>query len=262
MAEAKKDSEILMEKAAHQKSIILLRGLGRDARHWGEFPKKLAAMLPSYKICTIDLPGTGEYYDIKSPLSVNKMTEFLHKESVKKGYILKDTYIIGLSLGGMVATQWALNYPNSIKKIILVNSSFSNFSRFYNRLSASVYWDFIKMFFMSPEQREVCVLKIVSSNKDQYKEVSQNWKHLWKEKPFKVSTIIRQLVAASLFSLKKLPKQKVLFLASKKDNLVSPVCYKDVESKTPWTVIYNENTGHEMPMDDPDWVINKISEFV
>ena len=245
-----------------ENSIILLRGLGRDARHWGLFPEDLEKALPGFKVHAIDLPGTGEYYDINSPLSVNKIAQFLHKESLKKNYIAENTFILGLSLGGMVASQWALNEPESIKKVVLVNSSFSNFSMFYHRLNPAVYWDFVKMSWMSPEEREVCVLKIVSANEEQYKNVAERWKHLWKEKPFKVSTVVRQLIAASLFSLRKLPKQEVLFLASRNDRLVSSRCYDDIANKTHWSVEFNNHAGHEMPMDTPEWVVQKAASFL
>ncbi len=244
------------------KSIILLRGLGRDARHWGEFPKLIATAMPEFKIHTIDLPGTGEFYDIKSQLSIKAIAEFMDTEASKKNMISDETYIVGLSLGGMVTAEWSHIRPGKIKKIIMVNSSFSNWSRFYHRLSHKVYYDFIAMFFMSTKRREETILKIVSSNTEQYEKVSKAWQNLWKTKPFKVSTVIRQLVAASIYKLKNLPQQPVLFLASEQDKLVSPQCYRDIQRHTDWPVISHPTAGHEMPMDEPEWVIEQIKAFL
>ena len=245
-----------------EKSIILLRGLGRDARHWGSFPEELKNIMPNYKVYTIDLPGTGEFYDAKSPLSIKAIAEFMSARALERDKDLGEAYIVGLSLGGMVACEWASLENTNIKKVVLINSSFSNWSRFYHRLNYKIYYDFIAMFFMSTKKREETVLKIVSSNKAQYENVSKAWQNLWKTKPFKVSTVIRQLFAASTYKLKSMPKQPVLLLASVQDRLVNSQCYKDIEKNTDWPVIFHETAGHEMPMDEPEWVISKIRAFI
>lgn len=245
-----------------EKSIILLRGLGRDARHWGSFPDLMAKAMPGFNIHTIDLPGTGEFYDKKSPLTIKAIAEFMNAQSQNKNLIADETYIVGLSLGGMVATEWSHINPSKIKKLVLINSSFSNWSRFYHRLSYKVYYDFVAMFFMSTQKREETVLKIVSSNKEQYENVSKAWQNLWKTKPFKVSTVIRQLFSASTYRLKVMPAQPVLFLASEKDKLVNSQCYRDVEKNTEWPVVFHKAAGHEMPMDEPEWVIQQIKDYI
>lgn len=38
---------------------LLLRGLTREAGHWGDFPRQLQAALPEARILAIDLPGNG-----------------------------------------------------------------------------------------------------------------------------------------------------------------------------------------------------------
>src|SRR6185436_3354424 len=38
---------------------VLLRGLGREAAHWGDFPERLKAALPGATVLTPDLPGCG-----------------------------------------------------------------------------------------------------------------------------------------------------------------------------------------------------------
>ena len=45
--------------ASRPDTWFLLRGLSREAGHWGEFVPALRAALPDAAIHTIDLPGAG-----------------------------------------------------------------------------------------------------------------------------------------------------------------------------------------------------------
>ena len=54
---------------------ILLRGLTREARHWGDFPARLRAAFTDATIHTPDLPGNGRLHAQASPASVGAMTE-------------------------------------------------------------------------------------------------------------------------------------------------------------------------------------------
>lgn len=56
-------------------TLILLRGLTREARHWGQFADVLAARLAAAGLCrqaivAIDLPGSGTFAHLKSPSDV------------------------------------------------------------------------------------------------------------------------------------------------------------------------------------------------
>jgi len=55
-----------------QKHFYLIKGLIREAEHWGEFPKILKEQFPEAKISFIDIPGAGEFVSHKTPLSVPK----------------------------------------------------------------------------------------------------------------------------------------------------------------------------------------------
>ena len=52
---------------------VLLRGLTREQRHWGGFPKLLAEQLPGAHIVALDLPGNGRLCAQTSPATVPEM---------------------------------------------------------------------------------------------------------------------------------------------------------------------------------------------
>ncbi len=48
---------------------LLLRGLVREARHWGSFPETMAGAL-GHRIHTLDLQGVGTEHRRRAPLSI------------------------------------------------------------------------------------------------------------------------------------------------------------------------------------------------
>jgi len=50
---------------------ILLRGLTRETRHWGEFPARLQH--EGARVLALDLPGNGRLYRERSPASVEAL---------------------------------------------------------------------------------------------------------------------------------------------------------------------------------------------
>ena len=87
-------------------SWILLRGLLRETRHWGDFPARLQAALPGDRVVAIDLPGNGEHYRLRSPLRVAEMVQFCRAQLALHGEPGPFS-LLALSLGGMVACDWA-----------------------------------------------------------------------------------------------------------------------------------------------------------
>ena len=92
-------------------SWILLRGLLRETRHWGDFPARLQAALPGDRVVAIDLPGNGEALPAAQPAagwrkwcSSAAAQLALHGEPGPFN-------LLALSLGGMVACDWARSHP-------------------------------------------------------------------------------------------------------------------------------------------------------
>src|SRR5262245_59550277 len=101
---------------------LLLRGWARETRHWGAFPGELAAALGA-RVIAADLPGNGRLHGRRSPLSVARIADEV-REAVPRSESL---CLLGLSLGGMVAIEWALRHPAEIARCVLVNTSLRPF---------------------------------------------------------------------------------------------------------------------------------------
>ncbi len=99
--------------------IVLLHSGGTDRRDWTFLAPRIAQY---YKVVTFDVRGIG-----KSPSpngSVNYVEDLLllmdHLE-------LESATLVGHSIGGQIATEFALHYPEKVKNLILIAPSLSGF---------------------------------------------------------------------------------------------------------------------------------------
>lgn len=238
--------------------IILLRGLGRDQLHWQPLLEVLKENLPNVTIETPDLPGAGVLYKEKSPLKISDYIPYLEKQTSSEN---QPTLLVGLSLGGMIALEWASQYPDKFAKVVLINSS-SRMSYFFQRLNLlKVIQHPLAILGATITKTESAIYQLTcNSNIDD--STIERWVNVQLMHPVSLRNQLRQVLAASRFNVPlvtKLPPVHVIY--SKKDGLVSPSCsvklaqYFDAEMDShPWA-------GHDLPQDDPVWLSEKLNKI-
>ena len=142
---------------------ILLRGLTRDARHWGDFPARLGAALAPAEVHTPDLPGNGRLHLSASPLDVNAMAEDCRAQLRAAG-VVPPYRLFALSLGAMAAVAWATRHPEEIEACVLVNTSLRPFARLHERLRPACYPRLLRLAVLgaTPARWEEAVFNITS----------------------------------------------------------------------------------------------------
>ncbi len=95
--------------------VIILHGLLGSSDNWRAISKRLS---PSYKIYTVDLRNHGQspHSEIMTyPAMADDVRELLEHER------LSDCHVVGHSLGGKVAMQFATSHPNLVSKLVIVD---------------------------------------------------------------------------------------------------------------------------------------------
>lgn len=263
--------------------FVLLRGLGRESAHWLDFPQKLKKHLDKQfdkqfdkqnfeiSVLCVDLPGTGEYLAMQSPASVSEIADFVRSEVeyalVHKLNSFKDANIIALapSFGAMVAMDWIKRYPKDVSAAIFVNTSFRAWSSIFERLKpqALVRFGHILSKQSDPFLRELEVLKMVSNREDLYVEHARSWGEVYRKRPMTTENTLRQLLAAMQYSpdLQK-PSIPICILNSEKDHMVHPNCSLVIAEKWKCDLKRHPTAGHDLVLDDPEWVIGQVKEFL
>lgn len=244
------------------KNIVLIRGLTREACHWHDFPSLLEKSSPDVRVHFIDLPGSGVYFKEKFPLTTSSLIDFLHQKlnSIKKEFD-GDYHVMTISLGGMVVMKWVEKYSHDFESAIIINSSAKDLSPIKDRLQLQIWKDIIRTPFISDlVKRERNILSFTSNLRSDWEldEIASFYAQESKKRPMSLENSLRQLLwAAGAKSPKTLPI-KAIFIASKGDKLAHFSCSERLADKLNKEVILHENAGHDLPLDAPEWLIEKV----
>jgi pimeloyl-ACP methyl ester carboxylesterase len=244
---------------------ILLRGLMRESRHWGDFPAMLSKVARVENIVAPDLPGNGKLNHLQSSASIEEMVESVRAQL--KGMQLQPPYsVLALSMGGMVAVAWAEMYPQELQRMVLINTSLAGYSPFYQRLRPENYPSMLlSPLFRSVRQREKRVFRLTSNMarfSGQHESILNQWIRYATENPVSISNALRQLQSAMRYRAKHAPSVPVLLLCSEHDRLVNAKCSIALAEKWHAEIRVHHAAGHDLPLDDGEWVTEQVKGWL
>ncbi|WP_034693852.1 alpha/beta fold hydrolase [Acidovorax sp. NO-1] len=248
---------------------ILLRGLTREAAHWGDFVSAFENALLGARVVAPDLPGNGLLHRAVSPATVRGMVEACRAQLAAHG--LRPPFrVLAMSLGAMVATEWARVAPGELAGCVLINTSLRPFSPFYQRLRPASYLPVLRCVLpgASPEAIEQTVLRMTSNCAAAQASVVQDWVAVRGQRPVSAPNALRQLLAAARYRAPvaaPLPAvsgvSRILLLASQNDRLVSSQCSQAIAQAWGVPLRLHPFAGHDLPLDDAPWVIRQVRSW-
>jgi pimeloyl-ACP methyl ester carboxylesterase len=238
--------------------FVLLRGLWREARHWGGFPGHLQQRFPGALISTPDLPGNGLRNHETSPATIAGMTDALRQQVD----LSQPIRLIALSMGGMIAIDWMTRYPAEIEAAVLINTSARPLSPFYHRLRWTAYPYILRIMFHSCVQREADILHLTSNSHQYDKKLLESWQQWQQQNPVSPISARNQLLAAMRFSVVDKPQQPLLVVTSRADRLVDYRCSQKFAQSWNADYVEHESAGHDLPLDEPEWLVEVIRKWI
>ena len=266
---------------------ILLRGLTRETRHWGRLPAVLretlgqtsgdslgeatamaraasAASPSGVRLLPLDLPGNGEFAERRAPASVAGMVAFVRQTALETG-VPGPYNVLAMSLGGMVATDWAQRHRGEIDRLVLINTSMRPFSRTHERLRPSAWPGLLGVaaHWSDAADAESGIHRLTCHNVDTLGADLEAWTAIRHSAPVSRANALRQLWAAARFrAAAAAPRCAVLILSSRADELVNPVCSAKLAAA--WGAPHREHpwAGHDLPHDDPAWAAAQIRAWL
>ena len=245
---------------------VLLRGLARETRHWGEFPARLSARLAGARLVAVDLPGNGALHRQKSPLRVAQMAASARAQLAARG-VGGPYHLLAMSLGAMVAIDWASRYPDEIAGAVLINTSLRGVSPPHHRLRPAAGARLLRLAFAAGDaDRERTILALTSRqarNAPAAAALVERWTALRRQAPVSPRNALRQLLAAACYRPPATgPSVPLLLLSSLGDALVDPRCSQRLAER--WGVAHavHPYAGHDLPLDDGAWVAQRIARWL
>ncbi|MEK8051307.1 alpha/beta fold hydrolase [Ideonella sp. DXS22W] len=260
---------------------VLLRGLTREAGHWGGFPAQLAQALaaaragrPPPRILMLDLPGAGTLHRRPCPLSVRAMLPACRAQLQAQMQVQMQVqmqaldltgpvYLLGLSLGGMVATAWAAAHPQQVAALVVVNTSLRPHSPVQQRLQWRHLPQLLRL--LAPRDAlaaERAILALTSAWPERHADVLADWVAIRRARPVSAANALRQLWAAARFAHPGAPPPvPTLVLGSAGDALVSPRCAQALAAAWGCAFAQHPAAGHDLPLDDGPWVAEQVARW-
>lgn len=245
---------------------VLLRGLMREVRHWGDFPQLFQDVVGAQRLVTLDFPGNGSLHTQESVASVTEMAQHIRAQLEQQG--CKPPYaVLALSLGAMVAVEWGATHPDEIERMVLINTSLAPHNPFYHRLRPANYPALMgTLLYGSVASRERLILRITSNlsrTEQQRATLSRQWTDYALEHPVSRANILRQLRAALAYrAAPSAPPSPVLLLAGEQDRLVDVRCSLALAQQWACPIRLHPTAGHDLPLDDGLWVTQQIREWL
>ena len=99
------------------KTIVFVHGLSDSLKYWNKLTNELKN---EYQILSFDLRGHGNSTDDDSQTTINLYQEDLH--CLLKALDIENAVFIGLSLGGNIILDFAINHPEMVNGLIVMSS--------------------------------------------------------------------------------------------------------------------------------------------
>lgn len=231
--------------------LVLIRGLMGDASYWDYFKQLLQQRL-ARNVYLLDLTAA---FDRDESVQLDEWVERLRAQLYAE-FGHRRCHLVSLSLGAVVALNWQQRYPEEVASITLMNAAFIDGEQ---RWQPRRWLLLLKLALLTlwPGDRPSRWLRWLSA-----------WPTLhspWPEDK-KPPENLRRLVAQYQILLKgtslRQPQAPCQLLVSRHDRLVH--CQHGYQLAERWQapLFPHLSAGHDLALDDPRWVCEKITDWV
>lgn len=256
------DIQIYYEVKGEDFPLVMIMGLGRNLESWD--PRLVEGLSKKFKLVMFDNRGAGRTdisdreYTIR--LFADDTADLMNTLGISKAHIL------GISMGGMIAQELVLNYPENVAKLVLCStcSGGSKDVQSSREVSKMLTADTSKM---SQEEQKRMLLPLVLT--DDFIEKNPDFVKLVVQRalkyPISEEAYIRQLNAVRKFNAYERLHQinaPTLILHGRKDVLIPPENGSILAEVIPNAKLVHFEKSAHMLVEEMNEVINSLTDFL
>ena len=98
--------------------LVFIHGLGSSTRDW---ESQVPEFSRSFQVIMLDLRGHGQSDKTEGPYTMQQFSDDL--SCLLQSLGVASAHIVGISLGGGIAFQFAIDHPTQVKTLTIVNSA-------------------------------------------------------------------------------------------------------------------------------------------
>jgi len=112
------DCRLYYEQVGVGETVLFLHGLGASTRMWEEHAEVLSL---NYRVILVDIRAHGRSTAGNMPLSIEQFSNDIFE--FFKALELSSVHLVGFSLGGMIAYEFAVKHSNLLSTLTISNST-------------------------------------------------------------------------------------------------------------------------------------------
>ncbi len=223
--------------------LLMIMGLSANSSWWP--PELLDELADKYMVITFDNRGTGQSTASEDPFTVESMADdavaLLNSLGVDKAHIL------GISMGGMIAQELTLKYPERVGRLVLCATAPGGAETV---LDEEIIGEMVQSNFLPPKERVKFTLKVLFTESfvAENPEMVDDYLKRISRYPMEPAYIMRQTEAVTSFSsYSRLGEIKAptLIIGGMDDRLLPPENSRMIAEKIPDAqLLLLENTAH------------------
>jgi 3-oxoadipate enol-lactonase len=240
--------------------ILLIRPLGGSVALWGDFARELQR---EHRVLAFDARGSG---DSQGHARISTGALAADALAVLDARGVERAHVFGISLGGMVATRFALAAPSRVAALVVASAPARGLA--FERAGLGRAASFAPCFARSAREAERCLVTRVLSRRfrAEHPEEAARIEELAARTPSSHATILAHLVAAARHDARAKLVQirtRTLVLAGDRDHLLGASAGMDLErgiSGASRVVV--KDSGHDLTLEQPHATAKLVFAFV
>jgi len=234
--------------------VILLHGFLSSSKMWTN--NYIPDLMKRYKVYTIDVRGHGNSNEVKTGCNLQQMADDIYQFVSLKN--IDKCILAGMSMGGAIAIQFAIKYPDKIKSLILMNPGpGSLFSKGFSFISPILSFVSQKKYLLKPFLKSVLINKLPQKVLSEFvNDAALVSKETWLQYLHPDNKI---------HNFKKLKNltMSALVIIGEKDKAIPIEFQENVADTIPKVVkIIMNNEGHAVAIENSKKVLSEINSFL
>lgn len=234
--------------------VILLHGFLSSSKMWTN--NYIPDLMKRYKVYTIDVRGHGNSNEVKTGCNLQQMADDIYQFVSLKN--IDKCILAGMSMGGAIAIQFAINFPDKIKSLILMNPGpGSLFSKGFSFISPILSFISQKKYLLKPFLKSVLINKLPQKVLSEFvNDAALVSKETWLQYLHPDNKI------HNFKKLKNLTMSALVIIGGK--DMAIPIEFQEnVADTIPKVVkIIMNNEGHAVAIENSKKVLSEINSFL
>lgn len=250
--------ELNYKKVGAGEPLVILHGLFGSLDNWMTLAKKLGS---HFEVFIVDARNHG-FSPHSNEFNYDVMADDLYAFLMQ--HMISDPIILGHSMGGKTAMQFAMNYPNQLSQLIVADIAPKSYPVHHRSIIDGLFsldFDIINTRKLADEKLSIHIPDLSTRQfllKNLY----------WKEKgkldwKFNLSVINEniELIGEQLHNLKTFNKP-TLFIRGTKSNYILQNDFPFIKELFPLSNIQDMPVGHWVHAENPSLFLNIITQFL